>query len=385
MVHCEIIQEIRLKPSRRALKGVNQMKILQVCPRYYPLIGGVEEHVRNISERLARNHEVIVATTDQTGRLCKEETVSGVRIIRFKSIGPTGTFKFYPTLRNYLFKNSSGFDIVHAHNYHALPALYAACAKNGNRLVFTPHYHGTGHTLFRKILHKPYRYFGKMLFDRADGVICVSVYERNLVLRHFGIDPTKAVVIPNGINFKEFHCGLTKRNESHNKILYVGRLEKYKGVQYLIKVLPQLNQNATLEIVGEGPHQRNLRRISSKLRLEKRVRFYEDLERDELLQKYVEADIFVTLSSNESYGICVAEALASGTPCIVNNAAALSEWIDGENCFGIDSPKDLEGLASLINSVMGRNVRSPKLHDWDEIAKDTVRFYEALREERNYG
>ena len=48
------------------------MRILQVCLGYFPAIGEVEQHVRNISERLAREHEVTVFAADPSGRLPKE-------------------------------------------------------------------------------------------------------------------------------------------------------------------------------------------------------------------------------------------------------------------------------------------------------------------------
>lgn len=68
------------------------MKILQVCPKYFPSIGGVEQHVRNISERLAREYEVTVFATDPSGELPKEETINGVLVRRFKSFSPSGAY-----------------------------------------------------------------------------------------------------------------------------------------------------------------------------------------------------------------------------------------------------------------------------------------------------
>jgi glycosyltransferase involved in cell wall biosynthesis len=132
------------------------MKILQVCHRYYPLLGGVQEHVRNISIRLAKKYEVVIATTDPVGTLPREEFVEGIRVLRFRSWAPGGAYYFSRELRNYLTCASRNFDIVHAHSYHDLPALYASKAKTTNRLVFTTHYHGIGHTLLRSFLQKPY-------------------------------------------------------------------------------------------------------------------------------------------------------------------------------------------------------------------------------------
>jgi len=215
------------------------MKILQVCPRYPPDIGGVEEHVKNISERLARKYDVSVFTTDPTGKFPKEEIINGVKVRRFKSWAPSESYYFSRELKECLMRKSDDFDVVHAHSYHAFPALYAAQAKNMNKLIFTPHYHGGGHTFFRSMLHVPYKFLGKNIFSKADKIICVSNYEKSLVLNHFKICEEKVTVIPNGVNLEEFKC-LERRKKDYRAILYVGRLEKYKGVQYLIEALSNL-------------------------------------------------------------------------------------------------------------------------------------------------
>jgi glycosyltransferase involved in cell wall biosynthesis len=351
------------------------MKILHVCPRYYPYRGGVEEHVRNISERLAKKYDVSVFTTDPSGRLLKEETINRVYVRRFKWWGPNEAYYFSKELKKYLKKNSDKYDVVHAHCYHAFPALYAAQAKDRNKLVFTPHYHGTGHTFFRSLLHIPYKFLGKKIFEKADRIVCVSNYERNLVIKHFKVDEIKVVVIPNGINLEEFR-GLKKRSRDYRTILYVGRLEKYKGVQYLVKALPKLDQGAILEIVGKGPSKKSLIKLAKKLNVEGRVRFFQDLPRSELLQKYADADVFVLLSEHEAYGISVAEALCAGTACIVANASALTEWVDYENCFGINYPINLDRLGNLIDSVIGKNVKKFKTLDWNETVEKLVSLYE---------
>jgi len=271
-------------------------------------------------------------------------------------------------------KNSDSFDIVHAHSYHAFPALYAAEAKGRNKFVFTPHYHGTGHTFFRSLLHMPYKFLGKKIFEKADKIVCVSDFERSLVLRNFKVNQEKVAVIPNGLNLQEFR-GLKKQVRNCRIILYVGRLERYKGVHYLIEALPKLDDEIVLEIVGKGPFKEHLVKLARKLRVENRVRFFQDLPRNELLQKYADAHLFVLLSKHEAYGICVAEALACGTPCIVANASALKEWIDNKNCFGISYPINLDKLVNLINDVIGKNIVGLKLFDWDEITEKLVRLY----------
>lgn len=355
------------------------MKILQVCPRYYPYIGGVEEHVRNISERLAKNYELSVFTTDPSGKLPKQEVINGVAIRRFKSWAPNEAYYFSRELKKCLMENSDNFDIVHAHSYHAFPALYAAQAKDRNKLIFTPHFHGKGHSFLRNLLHVPYKFWGKSIFMKADKIICVSNYEKGLIINNFKVDEEKIVVIPNGVNLEEF-TGLKRVKKSYKTILSVGRLEKYKGIQYLIEVLPLLGDDVVLEIVGKGPYKEKLVELAKKLNVAGRVKFFQELPRNKLLQMYVNSDVFVLLSKHEAYGLSVAEALCAGIPCIVANTSALTEWVDGENCFGIDYPISINVLKDLIIYATGVRVNKPKVFDWSEVVERIIRLYKSCLE-----
>jgi len=347
------------------------MKILQVCPKYFPSIGGVEEHVRNISERMTRQHEVTVFACDSSGRLAKEEEMNGVLVRRFKSFSPSDayhvSFEMIKELR------SSEFDIVHGHSYHAFPLFFSRYAKK-KRFIVTPYYHGHGHTPVRDSLIRLYKPFGKKIFREADKVIALSNHEKDLLIKSFKIDGDKVVVIPSGINLAEFK-DLEKVEGKHKTILYVGRLEEYKGLQYVIQAVPLLDAGMRLEIVGNGPYKEHLIRLTKGLGLEDRIDFYQGLPREELLHRYANADLLVLLSRYESFGITVAEALASKTPCIVANTSALREWIDNKNCFGIDYPVNIAQLAKSIDEVIGSEVEEVKLWDWDQVVKETVTIY----------
>jgi glycosyltransferase involved in cell wall biosynthesis len=215
----------------------SEVKIAQVCPRYYPDIGGVETHVKEISERLLkRGFEVEVICTDPAGHLHKREMINGVAVTRFRSFAPGEAYYFSPQIYFYLKRHD--FDLIHAHSYHAMPSLFAMLAKNGRRLIFTPHYHRSGHTLVRDVLLHTYRSIGRKIFEKADKVICVSEYERQRVIMDFGISENKIEKIPNGLNLRDFIDLKRQENNDAKTILYVGRLEKYKGVQYIIKALP---------------------------------------------------------------------------------------------------------------------------------------------------
>ncbi len=351
------------------------MKVAYVCHRYYPYIGGVQTRVKEISENLVnKGYEVKVLTTDPSKNLLTIELVGGVVVKRFKCWAPNDAYYFSRGLKKYLEKNSNNYDVVHAHGYSAFPALYAAQTKKMNRLIFTPHYHEKGHTLFRNLLHVPYKFVAKKIFKKSERIVCVSNYEKSLIMNKFEICEEKIAVIPNGVNLEEFR-GLEKRKGDRKVILYVGRLEGYKGVHYLIKVLSKLDDEIVLEIVGKGLFKDNLVKLTKRLGVERRVEFYQDMPRNNLLQKYVDADLFVLLSKYEAYSISVAEALASKTPCIVANTSALKEWVDDECCFGVDYPINIDKLADVINKVIGKEVKTVELWSWEKVAKELERIY----------
>ncbi|MDQ1253517.1 MAG: 1,2-diacylglycerol 3-alpha-glucosyltransferase [Euryarchaeota archaeon] len=355
------------------------MKIAQICPRYSPDIGGVETHVKEISERLVNaGHKVEVITTDPTGRLNKQETINGVKVVRFTSFAPGNAYYLAPQILFYL--RSRKYDIIHMHSYHALPALFAALGKGQEKLVFTPHYHRSGHTPFRNLLHKPYRFLGKIIFSRADYVICVSEYEKKLVESDFKVGG-KIVKIPNGINLKEFKKIKNQEKNSTEKILlYVGRLEEYKGIQYIIQSLPEL-QEFRLKVIGKGPFESELHDIAKNLQVENKIEWLKELSREELLDCYADADIFLMLSTHEAYGITVAEALASGTPCIVAKGSALEEFVDGIHCFGLDEPNNKKSIIKLIHQAENLKnnsefiVEKLNIFDWNQITEEIENVY----------
>ncbi len=339
-----------------------------VCHRYHPDIGGVEIHVREISERLAkRGFDVEVICTDPTGKYPQQDFLNGVKITRFRSLAPKNAFYIAPQLYFYLKKNY--YDIIHAHNYHAFPALFASLASKG-RLIFTPHYHGGSHSQIRNKLLKPYRWIGGSIFERAEKIICVSKYEMKLIQKDFNVPRSKLIHMPNGLNLEEFKARKELKKES-KIVLYAGRLESYKGIQYLIEVLPLLD-GYRLKVIGKGSYDKKLHELAQKLNVSDRIDWLKDIEREELLSHFKSADVFVNLSTFEAYGITVAEALACGTPCIVATGGALEEFV-GDGCVGLSYPVDVKALARTIES--GKRIVPRKMPDWDDITSELIRLY----------
>ena len=93
-------------------------------------------------------------------------------------------FGVSPVMWATLLRERHRYDVVHAHGYGSAAPLAAALA-GASPMIFTPHYHGTGHSLFRKALHVPYRAVGAGIVARSRRIICVSQAEADLFLAHF--------------------------------------------------------------------------------------------------------------------------------------------------------------------------------------------------------
>jgi glycosyltransferase involved in cell wall biosynthesis len=170
-----------------------------------------------------------------------------------------------------------------------------------------------------------------------------------------------------------------EKTGSEKTILYVGRLEEYKGVQYIIQSLPELPE-FQLRIVGKGPYEEELRSLAKNLGVEKRVEWLKDLSRKELLECYAKADVFLMLSSHEAYGITVAEALAAGTPCIVAKGSALEEFVDGRNCIGIENEISKENVIRALKEIKKKERKEysgieKNIMDWNEVSARIEKQY----------
>jgi len=364
------------------------MKIIQVCQRFFPDIGGIETHVYEISKRLAKDkdNEVYVYTTDPTGKLPKRESIDGINVLRFKSFAPNEAYFFSPQL--YFALKRQSCDILHAHSFHAFPSFLAYSAvKDAKKFVFTPHYHPVASTLFRNIMHKIYDPIQARIFHKANKIVCVSDYEIKLIRRRFKIPKRKLVNIPNGIDVERFRKfrklqsrrKILKTRDNDFQILYVGRLEKYKRVQWILFALDAIlkkfpDKKTHLVVVGKGPFEKKLRKLVQRRDLQNFVTFKSNLSDSELIKEYCKCDVFVMPSEYEAFSITTLEALSCGKPVIVSNVGFLSEISKNNGCT-INSKEDLvKSLSLLIENGMKVNFDFKK-YSWDNVANQILKVY----------
>jgi glycosyltransferase involved in cell wall biosynthesis len=346
-----------------------------VCHLYPPYFGGVEKYVHAIATRLANHHDVFVITTDPTGRLPESEESEGVWVRRFRSWAFNESIYYSPEMFRYLREHSDEYDLVHANNYHALPAFYAAESKARNKLVFTPHFHGAqGHYLVRNLLHFPYRLLGWSIFRRSDRIICNTNFERNKILRDFRLPKRKLIVMRQGVD-PAYHVPAGKIQVSKT-LLCVSRLERYKGIQHVIRALRYL-PSFNLIVVGEGAYGDTLKRLTDELGCEDRVQFKRGVSGEDLRDIYSNSGLSILLSKHESYSQFIAESLSAGIPCVVAKRDALVEWIDGRTCIGVDDPSDVTEVARAVMRLAGHRV-TRGIPTWDDYIAELEALYFSL-------
>ncbi len=246
------------------------MRILLVTPSYYPNIGGVEYVVKSIAERLAAlGHETTVVTGDPKADKPREEEINGVRVIRWPTWAPSGAYhipKKKDQLRNLLRKLLNDADAVHVHSAHAvLTVCAAAAARRINpdvRIIFTPHYHGTGHSALRRLLWISWRRYVAGAVEAADAIHAVSPREARLFKSHYPQSRGKIAIIPNGVEEDVFRHRW--RGADSDYMMYAGRIEKYKRLETAVELARELGLR--LLVVGRGPHREKLKRYARRRR-----------------------------------------------------------------------------------------------------------------------
>jgi glycosyltransferase involved in cell wall biosynthesis len=343
------------------------MRILFVTHRYPPHTGGVETHVQEVATRLVeRDHDVTVFSADAGSGTSTQTSPDGVRVRRFHSFSIGDTFYAAPQIARAVRRANA--DVIHAHNYHALPLLFAVLGATNERLVVTPHYHGESASAFRNRLLSLYSPLGRWAVRRADHVIAVSEWEREQLRDDFDVS---AKVIPNGVDVGRFVDAEPEERETPY-LLCVGRLEEYKGIQHVIRSLPDLTEYE-LVVAGSGPYGEQLQRIAREAGVADRVTFLGYVDEDRLPGLYAGADVYVTLSEFEAYGITVAEALAAKTPCVVRGGGALDYWGVKEGCKSVETTEP-ETIASAVRMIRER-APTFQVKRWDHVTDEVLQTY----------
>lgn len=355
-------------------------RIAYIAPQYAPSAGGVERHVAEIAERAAtQGYDVEVLTQTVDRDLPRAERIGGVQVHRFAAVNGSRAFGLPPALFVHVARHASHYDLIHAHSYHGVPALAATLARDA-RVVFTPHYHGTGHTPLARRLHRPYRPFGARIFARAELVICVSNAERRLVERDFPATGDRITVVPNGVDVAAIR-GAAPATAGGTLLLSLGRLETYKRVDRALGALVHLPADHRLVVVGDGPAAPDLRATAAALGVADRVTFAGRVPDGDLRALLRRADVLLALSEEEAFGLTLLEGLAGGAAVVASAIDAHAEVLAGRSAgFLVRADDDGDALAATIGRAVahGRVDGVGEIATWDDVADRHLALYGSL-------
>jgi len=342
-----------------------------VSPTYYPRIGGVEYVVKFVAERLAKaGHEVSVLAGEPGIEEPAEEEVNSVRVVRWPTWAPGGAYhvpRQRSRLESALRELLGSADVVHLHSIHAVLPVWVGLRLRelgfSGRVVFTPHFHGSGHTFFRRILWIPWRLCLRRLFDSVDVVHAVSEYEAGLLREGFGVE---AMVVEHGVE----EDVLDYEWKPGDYVMYSGRLEKYKNVEGVARVVRALNEmglRLTLEVYGEGPYRRRLEEELRRIGVEYHLESFQP--RGVYLERLSGTRFFALLSQKEAFGQSANEANAIGVPTIVAKPWG-QHFAKRSRVLVVDLAESDEEIAKKVIRLLEEAPRQPKpkVLTWSEVA-----------------
>jgi phosphatidylinositol alpha-mannosyltransferase len=370
------------------------MKIALVSPYDFAYPGGVTNHISSLYYYLSQmGHDVKVIAP-----ISKAVSAFGDRFIpigRPRSIPTSGSIarvtistRLAPTIKAVLEKEN--FDIIHLHEPF-MPMLCTTVLRRSNgNLVGTFHaFAGSPGYNFCKPL--TIRWLRKWC-NKLKGKIAVSEPARDFVNSHL---PGHYEIIPNGVDLKHFSPDvppIDKFCDGKLNILFTGRLEKRKGVNYLLKAYPRVKEeipDARLIIVGPGTRLRNKYEKYVRKNNLKDVVFTGHVSYEDLPRYYKTADVFCApATGSESFGIILLEAMAVGTPIVASNIEGYSRLVTPGAEGLLVPPRDDKTLAQSLISLLkdeplrrqmgARGIVKAKSYDWEVLAQRIVDYYSSI-------
>lgn len=383
------------------------MKILHVVPSFAPCFsaGGVVNSSYKIAKKQAeKGHDVVVYTTDS----CKNRlqfdnnynvNVDGINVFYFKNISNNVKNKLTIDtprgLRGYLKNNIANFDIVHIHEHrHSLAILTHKYAKKNN-VPYILHAHGSVLPFFQK--EKLKEIFDKLwgfdiLYD-ACKVIAETEVEKTQYIE-MGVKKELIEIVPTGVELEDFKTLPQKGNfrlkngisPDEKLILFLGRINKIKGLDLLIKAFSKIkNDNVKLAIVGgDYGFKQELDQLISEFDLKNKVIFPGVLIDDAKKEALVDCDLFVIPSRYESFGVSTLEAMACEKPIVMTKNNHIHNWIEGN--AGLTCEFNEEDLSKCIEKLLNDEILSEQYgktgkeliyekYNWDKIEKEMEQVY----------
>lgn len=357
------------------------MRVSLVSPGFPPQLGGIEVVVGNLADELCgQGHRVTVYA--QRPRGASFPAAPDYPVHRFADWTGSRQFPVAPGLARALWQDRGQLGIIHAHSFHAAPAMIAATVPNVP-MVFTPHFHAVGHTRIASALHTVYDPLATLVFRRADKVTCVSVAEFELLLRRYPSVAPRLSIIPLGVDTEAILAAEPFATDRPT-VLIAGRLEPYKRVDTAIRAFASMRKEAQLVVCGAGSHRPLLERLVGELAIDSRVCFRGHVADEELRRWQRTATSTVSLSSHEAFGLGLLEAAVAGSRVLASDIPAHAELAQRLTDVGghaaVVTPDVAAVAAALDGQVEKGRVTTLADHSlgWSTMARRFEAIYRSL-------
>ena len=371
--------------------------------------GGMNVYINELARELGKSQVTIDIFTRRTNTHQPQiiQLTPNVRVIHVKAGPPSPVSKqdlhlymadFGQHIEDFRLREARRYDVLHSHYW--LSGLAAMPLAWSWDIPHVTMFHTLGHL---KQLANPSEpepqlrlEIERLLISRASRIIATTCDERQQIIRHCGATAGQVQVIPCGVDLVRFVP--QDRRQAREKLglkqdtpvlLYVGRLDPFKGPDVLLQAAAMMQEDAQVLIVGgklTGDEElEQLRDLARKLRISRRVHFMGARPQHELPAIYSAADVTVVPSYHESFGLAAVESLACGTPVVATRAGGLTTVVrDGETgylvrrCPGFFAEK-LDNLLQnpVVLSQMRAAARPSVLqYSWKQVASQVLDVYE---------
>lgn len=352
------------------------MKIGLVCPYNFARGGGVQEIVLAMYKELKlRGHQVKVITPQP-----REDVEMPIEDVLF--VGAATNFRS-PTHTS-LQVSASGdgddiaqmlkqeqFDVLHFHEPW-IPVLSRQILTRSTSVNIATFHAVVPETLMSRTVIKVVTPYLKSVLKYLHELTAVSVPGSEYAA---SLTDQSIRIIPNGIDLEKYKHKKVEKN--HKKtILYIGRLERRKGVKYLLQaydMLVQENPELQLIIAGDGPDREKLELLAEDLKLPN-VSFLGYISEELKLQLLAEATVFCSPAVfGESFGIVLLESMATGTVCVAGNNSGYAEVMQDLGAVSIVNPHDRLEFARRLELLL---YNEPLRNLWADWASDYVQQFD---------
>ena len=357
--------------------------------------GGVKRHVLGLKEEFKKRgiySKIIAPRRNRLEDYGKDVILLGTSFpLSFSGGQSDFDINFNPLAIDRVLQKEK-FDVLHFHNF-GFPSTWQILEKSESLNILTFHANIEGSKFLKRFPIFLYL-LNKIVQWKIDGIIGVA----SLNLKVFKDFKGPKVVIPNGIDLEEFNPRVSKLKkfcDGKINILFVGRIEKRKGLIYLLKafkILTRKFSNLRLIIVGEGELKGYCQNYVKENNL-KEVCFEEQITGSRLPSYYRTCDVYCSPAIyGESFGIVLIEAMASSIPVVAFANEGYQQVLKGKGSKFLVKPRDYKTLAEKLEIL----IKNPQLrkemgewgqteaqkYSWPRIADRVLDFYELCQKKK---